>query len=216
MNRIDFLASLAKNSNTLLDIGCDHAYTLIKAIKEYGVKKGIAADISKYALSMAYANIKKYDLLDKIEIVLSDGLDNINNEFDTAILSGMGGSLIIDIVSRGLDKLRGKRLIISSQSDQYLVRKFLSENDFYIVDEDAFYDNDKYYEVMVISYGRMNYPSLDLKYGPILLKKRNEAFLNHLEKEKNNLILALSNIKDENSKKEVTKKIKEIDVIIDD
>lgn len=53
MNRINLLASLCKGSNIVCDIGCDHAYVLIEAIKSYNVKKGIASDIGVGPLEMA-------------------------------------------------------------------------------------------------------------------------------------------------------------------
>lgn len=46
MDRIELLASLAEGTHTLADIGCDHAYTLITAIRKYGVKRGLAIEVA--------------------------------------------------------------------------------------------------------------------------------------------------------------------------
>ena len=62
MNRIDLIASLAKNSNCVLDVGCDHAYVLIKALLDYNCKRGIASDINMGPLNTALQNIKQKDL----------------------------------------------------------------------------------------------------------------------------------------------------------
>ena len=71
MDRIELIASLAKGSNSLLDLGCDHAYVLTLAIKKYGVKSGIASDISDGPLKMAKDNIIKSGLMDlKILIII--------------------------------------------------------------------------------------------------------------------------------------------------
>ena len=57
MNRLEYLAFLCHGSSSVLDVGCDHAYVLIEAIKKYGVNHGIASDISDGPLSIAKKNI---------------------------------------------------------------------------------------------------------------------------------------------------------------
>ena len=215
MNRLDFIASLAKNENTILDIGTDHAYTVINAILKYNVKYAIASDINIGPLKQAELNIKKYHLEDKIKLILSDGLDNINDDFDLAIISGMGGMVIINIIKAGLDKLKNKKLIISAHSDFYKLREYVTLNGFIIEDEYSLNDNNKYYEVMKVIPGKKEYLLNELKYGPILLKKKEDAFINHLKREKTNLAKALLNMSDNNiSKHEIKNKIDEIDVIL--
>ena len=81
MKRIDLIASLAKNSNIICDIGCDHAYTVIKAIKDYGVSYAIASDINDGPLEIAKKNIISHKIEDKVKIVKSDGFKNVNDEF---------------------------------------------------------------------------------------------------------------------------------------
>ena len=216
MNRLDFIASLAMDEKTILDIGTDHAYTVIKAIKNYNVSNAIASDISEGPLNQAKKNIIKYNLEDRIKLVLSDGLDNINDEFSLAIISGMGGTNIINIIDRGLDKLKGKKLILSSHSDFYKLREYLVNNGFIIKNEFSLYDKNKYYEVLLIDEGYNKYSLFELKYGPILIKKKEEAFIKHLKREKQNLLNALNNVKKENDLEEINQKIKEIDVILND
>lgn len=59
MERLDFIASLTKGANSVVDVGCDHAYTLIKAIKNYDVLNGVGIDIAQKPLECAKENIKK-------------------------------------------------------------------------------------------------------------------------------------------------------------
>ena len=42
MQRIELLASLAEGSNSLLDLGCDHAYVLTLALVPTGIKIGVS------------------------------------------------------------------------------------------------------------------------------------------------------------------------------
>ena len=62
MNRLDLIASYTKGSKIVCDIGCDHAYALITAIREYGVEKGIASDINEGPLNNAIKSIKSNNL----------------------------------------------------------------------------------------------------------------------------------------------------------
>ena len=57
MNRLDLIASYTKGSKVVCDIGCDHAYVLIEAVKRYNVKKGLACDVANGPLSRAEKSI---------------------------------------------------------------------------------------------------------------------------------------------------------------
>ena len=181
MNRIDLIASLCNNSEVICDIGCDHAQVIVKAIKNYGVKFGYACDISEGPLKQAAINICNHNLQDKVKMILSDGFNNVDFEFDTAILAGMGGILISNILSLGLDKIRGKKLIIEANSDVAKVREFLFNNSFIITDEYAIYDANKYYEIIVAENGNAKYDEHDINFGPILRRKKPEAFIKYYE-----------------------------------
>ncbi|MBR6072174.1 MAG: tRNA (adenine(22)-N(1))-methyltransferase TrmK [Acholeplasmatales bacterium] len=196
MDRIELIASLAKDSKLLLDIGCDHAYSLIYAIKKYNVNHAIASDISDGPLENAKKNIIDNDLLDKIDIIKSDGLKNIDSNFDTLIISGMGGILIKTILEDGLDKIKGKKLIIEANSDTYLVRKFLTSNGFIIENELPIFDSNKYYEIEVFVPGNRFYTKYELTYGPILLSNKDEVFINEIKNKLKKLEEYLPNIKD--------------------
>lgn len=179
MNRLDLLASLAEGSETLLDVGCDHAYAIIKAITKYNVKRGIAADVAKGPLLMAEDRINEAGLKDKVKLVLSDGFKEITDSFDTCIIAGMGGILISNILKAGSDKIRGKKLILEPNSDADIVRSFLASNGFAIDNEYAINDMGKYYEIIVASSKNTTYSDLEIKYGPILLKEKPKAFIEH-------------------------------------
>ena len=196
MNRIELIASLAKNSEVLLDIGCDHAYALIEAIKKYNVKHAIASDINDGPLNNAINNIKLNNLSGYIDVIKSDGLKNINTFFDTMIISGMGGILIKSILEDGLNKIKNKKIIIEANSDSYLVRKYLTDNGFIIEDEYAIKDSNKYYEIIVFIPGNRFYTKYELTYGPILLEKKDLIFLDEIKNRLNKLEAYLPNITD--------------------
>ncbi len=179
MSRLDLIASYTKGSKVVCDIGCDHAYALISAIKQYGVEKGIAADINEGPLNNAIKSIKSNNLENQVKAILSNGFDSILDDFDTAIISGMGGKLICEILNKGLDKVKGKKLILEANSDMPDVRRWLFNNGFIITAEESLYDQNKYYEIVVAEAGTKEYDDIDILYGPILRNTKNEAYLKH-------------------------------------
>lgn len=180
--RIDLIASLTKNYHTICDVGCDHGLTIIKAIKDYNVSYAYAIDINEEPLERAKLNVCKNSLSAKVSFLLSDGFNNVDFSFDVAILSGMGGILITDILTKGLTKLNKCDLILSPQGDSYLVRKFLANNSYQIIEEYSLIENKKYYEIIKARYNKTNYTYFDLYFGPSLLRKKEDAFIRHYQK----------------------------------
>ena len=97
MDRLNFIASLSSGAKILCDIGCDHAYALEIALTKYNVDRGLACDVNEGPLACAKRNIITKGLEDRVDFILSDGFKNVNSNFDTAIISGMGGILITNI-----------------------------------------------------------------------------------------------------------------------
>lgn len=197
MNRIRTLASLTKGSHTVCDIGCDHAYVIIEALENYGVTYGIASDIATGPLERAKENILNHHLENRITCVCSNGFEKIDlDRVDTILISGLGGLLMIDILSPYVAQLRDKKLILSPNSDVNLVRQFLYQNGFYINFEQALLDKEKYYELLVARYGTAFYDEYDLTYGPILRKKQSKEFQMHYQKRISLFDEILTNIKE--------------------
>lgn len=215
MTRLDLIASYTKGSKVVCDIGCDHAYALINSIKKYGVEYGIAADINEGPLNNAIKSIKSNNLENNIKAILSNGFDSILDEFDTAIISGMGGKLICEILTKGLDKIKGKKLILEANSDMEDVRRFLVNNGFMIVNEEALYDQNKYYEILVAECGISNYDEFDILYGPLLRVNKNEAFIKHYNEQIKMLEDVLPKINDKNIQRAKMHKLFEIKHILE-
>lgn len=184
------LASIALNidkEDKVVDIGCDHGYLSIYLKAVNGNKIVIATDINENALNMAKKNINKNRIL--IETRLGNGLDVINyNEVDTIIISGMGGNTILNILKK--NKLKYiKKIVIQSNTDIPLIRKYINKLGYTIKNEQLIIDKNIYYIIITFSKGKHKYTKKELYFGPILLKENNELFkkkktieLNKLEK----------------------------------
>ena len=162
--------NLVDSNDVVADIGCDHAYLDIYLVMNNIVPKTLACDINRKALDMGINNIKKYGLEDKIATKLCDGITGISKDINTLIISGMGTSTIIKILSN--DNVKNiNKVITQSNNDYYELRKYMVNNGFYISYEESIFDKDKYYINMVFLRGNKNYSSRELRFGTMMFNK---------------------------------------------
>lgn len=197
------LASIASNidkEDKVVDIGCDHGYLSIYLKAVNGNKIVIATDINENALNMAKKNINKNSML--IETRLGNGLDVIkHNEVDTIIISGMGGNTILNILKK--NKLKYiKKIVIQSNTDIPLIRKYINKLGYTIKNEQLIIDKNIYYIIITFTKGKHKYTKKELYFGPILLKENNDLFNEKKAIELNKLEEILKKIP---SKKIITK-----------
>lgn len=197
------LASIASNidkEDKVVDIGCDHGYLSIYLKAVNGNKVVIATDINENALNMAKKNINKNSIL--IETRLGNGLDVIkHNEVDTIIISGMGGNTILNILKK--NKLKYiKKIVIQSNTDIPLIRKYINKLGYTIKNEQLIIDKNIYYIIITFTKGKHKYTKKELYFGPILLKENNYLFNEKKAIELNKLEEILKKIP---SKKIITK-----------
>jgi tRNA (adenine22-N1)-methyltransferase len=114
--RLLTVASFIRPGDRVLDIGCDHA-RLPVYLTERGLCAAVtAADISEGPLARASKTIRKHRLEGKIALVLCSGAEGLDSEdYDTVVISGMGGDTIIDILQNSR-WLMTKRLILQPQT----------------------------------------------------------------------------------------------------
>ena len=197
------LASIASNidkEDKVVDIGCDHGYLSIYLKAVNGNKVVIATDINENALNMAKKNINKNSIL--IETRLGNGLDVIkHNEVDTIIISGMGGNTILNILKKNILKYI-KKIVIQSNTDIPLIRKYINKLGYTIKNEQLIIDKNIYYIIITFTKGKHKYTKKELYFGPILLKENNDLFNEKKAIELNKLEEILKKIP---SKKIITK-----------
>ena len=182
-NRLKSIYNFIDKKDKVIDVGCDHALLSIYLYLNKKNKYIVASDINEKPLEKALENIKKYNLEDKIKIVCQDGIKDVF-KCDTAIISGMGTTTILNILSdKNLSNLN--KIIISSNNDYYMLRKKMNKKGFYIDKEDLVYEKGKYYPVIVYRRGKQHLKNIELEYGPILLKEKSEVFLKYIDHEKN-------------------------------
>ena len=135
--RLQCAAELTRHGAILADVGTDHAYLPIYLCLAHKVARAIASDVNEGPLLRAREHIAAWGLQDQIDTVLCDGLEEIAPFAPTDILIlGMGGELITDILTRApFTKQPSVRLILQPMTHPEVLRRFLCENGYEIVEE---------------------------------------------------------------------------------
>lgn len=150
--RLQAVAGLVTPGNVVCDVGCDHGYVSVFLAETGRSPKVYAMDVRKGPLSRAAEHVKEAGLENYIELLLSDGIKELpEGAADTLVCAGMGGRLVIKILSDSLKKVRRmKELVLQPQSEIWLVRIFLREQGFVIADEDMVEEEGKFYPVLYV------------------------------------------------------------------
>ena len=215
------VAAMVTPGNVLADIGTDHGYVPIALVQRKKIPRAIAMDINKGPLQRACEHISMCELDEYIETRLSDGVKKLKvGEVDSILIAGMGGELVIRIISEGMEVCReAKELILQPQSELAKVRQFLREHKFKIIDEDMVIEDGKYYPMMKIIPVEVDefwdmIPEEALRpcdmYGPILLKNGNPSLRKYLVKQHKQLNKILKELEKQPDSEAISNRKKEV------
>lgn len=154
-SRLLACAAYVGKGERVADIGCDHGYLGIYLLQNGIAESIIAADIRPIPLESAIRNAVKFGCREKMSFYLSDGVKKIPHDFDTMICAGMGADTMISILaSAPWLKNEHYRLILQCQSKTHELRRYLSDNGWYLSHE------------AVVRDGRFLYTVMDVVYAP--------------------------------------------------
>lgn len=173
------------HEKSIADIGTDHGYVPIYLVKSGKIEKALACDINKGPLEKAQSNVKENCLESVIETRLGSGLVPVKKgETDCAVIAGMGGMLIIDILKASADVADGlKQMVLQPQLDADEVRKYIHSIGFRIEKEDFILDAGKYYTVISAVKGEEKYDTkADYVFGKVNIESKNPVLKEFIEK----------------------------------
>ena len=154
-DRLLACANFVGRGSRVADIGCDHGYLSIHLLTQGIARSCIASDVNEGPLQSAQRNARKFGVANKIEFYLSDGVQNIPQDFDDLVCAGMGADTMIHILeSASWLKDKKYKLILQCQSKTPMLRRYLSENGWRI------------YEEAVLRAGRFLYTIMKVVYCP--------------------------------------------------
>lgn len=177
-NRLQMVLSLIDKDDIIADIGTDHGYLLMYAFNK-GVKLAQGIENKQGPYTRACLNLNEQIKNGICTITLSSGLNDVLPMVDTIVMAGMGGELIVDILTENLDVAkRMKKIILCPNKKNYELRKFLSENGFLIEKELITQEANFFYEAFLVKPVNdiVKLTDIECEFGPYLLKYKNDVF----------------------------------------
>lgn len=184
-NRLKTIADMVDECESIADIGTDHGYIPIYLVKNGICEHAIASDINAGPVKRAVNNVKAHGYDKTILCRLGAGLNTISaGEVDGAVIAGMGGYLIIDILEERTDIVRKlKFLVLQPVQHAEVLRKHLYKKGYEILDEELCLDEGKYYEIIKVRYGEKQSKVEDIycNVSRILIEKRHPLLKEYIE-----------------------------------
>ncbi|MBQ9899403.1 MAG: Nif3-like dinuclear metal center hexameric protein [Ruminococcus sp.] len=155
-NRLKMCADMVSGRGAACDVGTDHALLAAELVLSGRCQRVIASDVKEGPLESARKTVEKYGVADKVQLVLSDGLENVPLEGVTDIvIAGMGGETIADIIGNtSIDRYEQEnvRWILQPMSKPEYLRKMIYEYQMQITSERVVEDGERLYVVMCAEY----------------------------------------------------------------
>ena len=180
-------ADFAQKGDFIADVGTDHAYLPIYLYTKGIIKGAVVSDINEGPIQRAAKNIREFSCESQITPILCDGLSKIGEYSpDTVFILGMGGELIVNIISNAEWLMKNKtRLVMQAMTHTEILREYLINNGFEIINE-AIVEDSKIYQITVAVYSGnfAEADKLELRFGKINLSKREPILIKALIREK--------------------------------
>ena len=138
----------------MADVGTDHAYLPIAALRQGLCDFAVATDIHKGPAEVAAAHLAANGLSEKeARVLLTDGLHGAWDYHPTDIcIFGMGGEMIARIIDEApWVKDTAVRLILQPMTKQETLREYLSQNGFRTISEQLV-KTDRIYTILCAEY----------------------------------------------------------------
>ncbi|MBR6772509.1 MAG: SAM-dependent methyltransferase [Clostridia bacterium] len=136
--------------NTLADIGTDHGFLPLYLLKTQKIARAVCADINPSPLESARRNFLGSGLESCADFRLGNGMEVISqNEVDIAVIAGMGGDTIAEIIEA--DTSKTPRFVLQPMTKTERLRSWLNNNGWGTEKWNLVYDSGRLYEVMLIS-----------------------------------------------------------------
>lgn len=152
----------------LADVGTDHAYLPIEAVRLEISRRAVACDINSGPIQRAEANIREAGLSEKIDVLQTDGLHGVERFCpDDIAIFGMGGELMIRILADApWVQNPSVSLILQPMTKAELLRAWLLRSGFSILGESLSYEG-QYYQTIYARAGeeRESYTPEELLLG---------------------------------------------------
>lgn len=146
--RLQQIAAMVPQDCVMADIGSDHALLPCFLMQNNQCKYAYACDVNEGPLKHAVETITECSLENKVKPILTNGLHDVPEDAKVIVIAGMGFETIKMILENDINKVKNADLIIvQSNRDVVSLRKWISNHEFTIVNEDIVCEG-HYYEIV--------------------------------------------------------------------
>lgn len=158
--RLKAVADRVPFAEGIADIGTDHGYIPIYLMQKGRIQRAIATDIHEGPAKRALLHVEAAGFADAISIRIGSGLSVISpGEASGAVMAGMGGFLIRDILRDGRDAAsRMKWFVLQPNTHVSDLRVWLSRNGYAVKEEILCEESGKLYVILFVVHGQMDTP----------------------------------------------------------
>ncbi|MFY0546076.1 tRNA (adenine(22)-N(1))-methyltransferase [Brevibacillus sp. H7] len=218
--RLQTIAQYCPKGSRVADIGSDHAllasYLLVSGIASYV----IAGELNEGPYQAARRQIHTLQARDRASVRKGNGLAVLApGEAEVICIAGMGGQLIVSILTEGKEKLPGvRRLILQPNVGEELVRRWLIDNGWQLTHETILEEDQIIYEILVAEPGDPLVPYRDkdktteelIRIGPLLWTEKSPVLRRKWERERDKWLNVLAQVK-RSDRPETAQRVKEIE-----
>ena len=151
--RLQACAAWITDGKTVCDVGTDHAYLAAELLRKERCQHVIASDIGEGPLQAARRTLEQAGLLQRATLLLSDGLEQVDKtDVSHVVIAGMGGETIIHILQPCDWVKQGVQLILQPMTKVPVLRQWLAENGYAILQEQVVKDGKFFYNLLRVQY----------------------------------------------------------------
>ena len=153
--RLRAIAGLVPDDcRVLADIGTDHGYIPAALLLEGRIARAIAADVGREPLEHARRTAARLGLAERLSFRLGDGLSVLEpGEADAAVIAGMGGDTIVNILDAAPWSREGLLLLLQPMSRAETLRMWLADSGFAVLAERLAEDKGTLYPILTVRGG---------------------------------------------------------------
>ena len=170
--RLTMIAEMVGSCGCCADIGSDHGRLGAFLLQNNYCKRVVFTDISAPSLEKARKLIALLSLNDRADFRVGDGACALDRPVGAAIIAGMGGETMADIIANADGHLRGARLLLEPNVAAPQLRGALRDCGWRITRETLVRDGRRIYPIIEAVEGQMQLNEPELEVGPIFLKEQ--------------------------------------------
>lgn len=170
--RLSTIAEMLGTCTCCADIGSDHGRLGAFLLQNHRCAHMCLTDISAPSLDKARKLIALLGLEGQTDFYVGDGALALEKRVDAAVIAGMGGETIAEIIEGSCGKLDGAELILQPNVAAPQLRRRLNACGWMITEEALVRDGRRIYLILKCRQGRQELNEMEYEVGPMLLKEK--------------------------------------------